>query len=91
MNKYISGEQELNVLYNFADKERAKGFWDIDECYNFIKKELKALDIIKENPRKIVFLCSSDSYEECSQMMNTFEINFDFPKQEYDLLKEVLL
>ena len=57
---------------------------------NFIKK-LQALEIIKKFPQKVVFLCNSNSYEECLEMMNAFEVAFDFPKQEYDLLKEVLL
>lgn len=63
-----------------------------NECFiKIIEKELKSLDIIKENPQKVVFVCNSNNYKECLEMMNAFEITFNFPKEEYDLLKEELL
>ena len=65
----------------------------VDECYcttketiKQVKKELKALEIIKRKEMLSVF---KDISGKCFIVFNTTAI--EIPQEEYDLLKEVLL
>ena len=59
---------------------------NLNEYANIIKKELKALEIIKEKRVNVRFLISCKTLKEYNDV-----ISDHLTKEEYDLLKEVLL
>lgn len=62
--------------------------YDFDTDFELIEKELKALEIIKSKRLNLECLKTSKDYEEYSLLYYYFG---DITKQDFDLLKEVLL
>ena len=83
----------LNDFYNFIDKKQFDNAWghgqgSKDEIYDVLKKHLNALKIIRDkivNVQALIHSCNLDEY-------NVLYIEaLQLTKEEYDLLKEVLL
>lgn len=83
--------EHLGVLYKIAKINTAlyaeKIIIDISK--EFIKKALKALEIIKEKEVVVALLIWSDTLDQYNN--NTFIVFEKLTQEEFDLLKEVLL
>lgn len=70
---------------------------NLNEYANIIKKELEALEIIKEKKCDIAILMASESlydyndYMNCSGMYNEYGNSRKLTQEEYDLLRWALL
>ena len=105
MTKRLTTTEALKILYNHEDLQGGHDeYW---EAYRFIEKQLKALEIIKKkkvNVYQLFFLFKlSNGYEVYEKLWNIdidrhLQKNSDIlyslfllAKEEFDLLKEVLL
>lgn len=100
MNKELTPLEALRKLYwdkavnneygyNGRSKENNEKFYqECKELNDIIEKELKALEIIKSKRVNLEFLKCSENYEQYCLICS---YGNEISKEEYDLLKEVLL
>ena len=87
-----------NALFDLeclAMRNTSRSFWKLpQQLANDVKKELKALEIIKEKRVDTYLLCSCNSVDEYNSMFEHRFGSYDkraLTQEDYDLLKEVLL
>ena len=97
MSKGLEALENISkVDYCFLEGELDGFFGMFSEEYNIIKKELKALEIIKETRVDTNFIKISENYDdycgmEVMKILNHIETSEQkgITQKEYDLLKEV--
>ena len=97
MNKELEIiKQRLNIIREntkvdnrrIADEENEECIKCIETCLSDIEKSLKTLEIIKNKKVNLEFLKCSENYEQYCLICS---YGNEITKEEYDLLKEVLL
>jgi hypothetical protein len=82
--------KELEALKKIRDKADLEFFISLDEDFEIIEKSLKALEIIKEKGNFINLEHVEDN-DKFYIYDNEYYMRNEITKEEYELLKEILL
>ena len=83
-------KEGLEALKRIKSRYNDRVCIDILEDFDLVEKELKALEIVKEKPQATLWLFQHcDKEMEYEDMISLFKE--DITKEQFDLLKEVLI